>query len=271
LETKEIVDNKSYYLKNSYENKHQFVLNSALLFPFYKQGLNAFRYFVVQTEYQKHQIAKIINGDRVSVIPNGLPPVVLDENREIEDKGDVKKLLYVGHMKTSKGCDIIIKLLSRIVKECQVKLTIATSGRGNQKEILGLIEELGLEPYVEWKGKVDVYNEIDSADAFVALYQSSVGTSYYPNVLLESLAVGTPLITTAKGAIPEIIKHNETGLLIDPNQLDEGARSIINLLNDKELAANISQNQKKLFQEKFLVSHAVDNYIDQFERVCNYK
>jgi len=59
---------------------------------------------------------------------------------------------------------------------------------------------------------------------------------------LEAMASRTPIVTTAQGGACEIVRHMETGLLIKRNRIEELAKDILILLEDKELSERISSN-----------------------------
>ena len=60
-----------------------------------------------------------------------------------------------------------------------------------------------------------------------------------------------PVITSPISGIPEIIRHRETGLLVEPENIDELASSIEELLNNKKLRATIKRNGLQTVQQQF--------------------
>ncbi len=56
-----------------------------------------------------------------------------------------------------------------------------------------------------------------------------------PNVLLESMAMGVPVVATDISAIPELVENERTGLLVPPGQPDKLADAMLRMLNDGEL------------------------------------
>jgi glycosyltransferase involved in cell wall biosynthesis len=72
-----------------------------------------------------------------------------------------------------------------------------------------------------------------------------------PNVILEAIACGTPVIATSVGAIPDIIKDGETGFLLKSNDPRHIAERIIELLNKPDLLEKVSINAYKYVRENF--------------------
>ena len=85
-----------------------------------------------------------------------------------------------------------------------------------------------------------------------------------PIALLEAMAMGVASISTAIYAIPEAIKHEETGLLINPGRADELADAIVRLYDDTELRQAIAKNGREFviasFDEREASKIAIDEY-----------
>ena len=101
------------------------------------------------------------------------------------------------------------------------------------------------------KGKVkllgnnpDLLNTIKDCAIFVL----SSDYEGVPNVLIEAMSIGMPVISTdcAPGGARELISNNENGLLIEINNRTQLALAIEKLVNNKELAEKLSQNASNI-------------------------
>ena len=90
-----------------------------------------------------------------------------------------------------------------------------------------------------------------------------------PNVLIESIACGTPCITFDIGGNNEIIKHNFNGLIIPPFDFDKFATSTISLLNDKERLIEYSSNSLSTVRNYFRLNTMIKSYYDLFQNIIN--
>jgi L-malate glycosyltransferase len=72
-----------------------------------------------------------------------------------------------------------------------------------------------------------------------------------PNVILESMAAGAPVVSTCVGGTPEAIEDGVTGLLVPPGDSVALARAIHNVLADRELAVRLAENGRQLVRRRF--------------------
>ncbi len=91
-----------------------------------------------------------------------------------------------------------------------------------------------------------------------------------PISILEAMALGIPTVSTNINAIPEAIKHLETGLLIEPGNPDELKEAILLLKNDLVLREKLSIQGKKYvlenFDEAVVAKIAIERYINSLQK-----
>jgi glycosyltransferase involved in cell wall biosynthesis len=79
-----------------------------------------------------------------------------------------------------------------------------------------------------------------------------------PNVVLEAMASGLPVVTTSVGGIPEVVEDGVTGLLVPPKDADALATAALRIIEDNELRQRCIRNARKLVCERFDVNRNVD-------------
>jgi len=77
-------------------------------------------------------------------------------------------------------------------------------------------------------------------------------------VILEAMASGLPVVASNIGGIPEIVKHNETGVLVEPQKPSELAEAIIQLLKNPEKMHKMGDNGRKRVLTNFLPEHFIN-------------
>lgn len=132
-----------------------------------------------------------------------------------------KVVLCVGHLVERKGVHLVVRALDKLRQSGRVGIHLIVIGAPGEEgdflqNILQEISELGLKKYVHMVGAIDnqaLYRWYSAADIF-CLASSKEG---WPNVLLESLACGTPVVATKVWGTPEVIKNASLGVLVERN------------------------------------------------------
>lgn len=152
------------------------------------------------------------------------------------------RIVYAGQLEKSKGIwDVVFAF--NLLNNKNLSLVIAGNGR-EMDSLITYIKEKKISN-IKFLGKLP--NEM-----IQNLYCESkivVSPSIYPEpfgrFILESMAAGTPLITTNTGGTPEGVKNRETGIILEPNNPVELAKAIKELLNNDKLYRHIIINLKK--------------------------
>lgn len=179
----------------------------------------------------------------VVLIPNPLSPNV---ERLVKNNSTVERLenriLFAGHVIKTKGVfelieackdipDIELKLIGKVLPEVEAELRKRWRyGKGN----LVITNNIPFE---------DVVKEMMSCSLFVL----PTYTEGFPNVILESMACGCPIITTPVGAIPEMLDiggKKECGICVETQTVASLKMAIEKLLKDTELAYKLGNNAK---------------------------
>jgi glycosyltransferase involved in cell wall biosynthesis len=165
-----------------------------------------------------------VSGDRIRVIPNGVdlgsfaPAERAEARRACGLPGDRIILLTVGALYAWKGQHLVVEALPELRKRYPNILYVMVGGsRAEERSYIpGLrrrVAELGIENHVRFAGPqphANLGHWFNAADVTVLATQSEG----CPNVLLESLACGVPVVSTDVGGVPEVVRHNIDGLLV---------------------------------------------------------
>jgi colanic acid/amylovoran biosynthesis glycosyltransferase len=72
-----------------------------------------------------------------------------------------------------------------------------------------------------------------------------------PNVLVEAMAAGAPVVATRVSGIPELVAHEVNGLLVEPDDPAALADALVRVHGDRELAARIAAAGRRTVEERF--------------------
>ncbi len=165
--------------------------------------------------------------ERLHVIPNGVntdrfrPMDRAEARRALGLDPEGRLVVAVAHLKRTKGQDELVEAAASLPGDVRLVLVGKDPGRGAYRRHLeGLIARLGLADRVTLAGR----QPHDRIPLYLNAADVSVLASYRegcPNVVLESLACGTPVVATRVGAVPDLVAAGDTGLTVPPR--DAGA------------------------------------------------
>jgi glycosyltransferase involved in cell wall biosynthesis len=158
-------------------------------------------------------------------------------------KGDEQIVLSVGRLSREKAhADAIIALayLRHLYPEINAKLIIVGDGP-ERDSIERLVRTLALGKKVMLVGRVNDTLPYYAISDLMVLPSHSEGS---PNVLLEAMATGVPVVATEVGGVPEIIAHDWSGLLVAPRNPRNMAEAIARVLKDAQLAQRLARNAR---------------------------
>ena len=148
------------------------------------------------------------------------PPPPSRPARDGSDAADPVIFLSVGRAVEKKGYDDVFDALARLPAELQWRL-VHIGGGERARALAARASALGLSPRITWMGaqpQERVLAEYRRADLFVLASRiaDNGDRDGLPNVLMEAQSQGLPCISTRVSAIPELIDHETTGLLVPP-------------------------------------------------------
>jgi glycosyltransferase involved in cell wall biosynthesis len=224
--------------------------------------LRAARFVVTCTEYNAQHLADLAGppwANRIHRIYHGID---FDRFRPGAD-GNVEPhearrpvLLSIGRLVEKKGFPYLIAA-ARILAANGRSFTVRIVGGGEQRETLQVaIQRAGLEGTVELCGAMP-------QEKLLALYQEAAAfvlpcvvtdngdRDGIPNVLVEAMRMRVPVVSTEISGIPELVLHDQTGLLVPPHDAQALAGAIAALLDDPERARRLAAQAARHVAEAF--------------------
>ena len=152
--------------------------------------------------------------------------------------------------------DLLDAMRLALPRNPALQLVLAGDGPRRQ-EYEGRARELGLESYVTWTGLVkDPFREglFDAADIVCQLSRWEEAFGY---VIAEAMVLERPVVATRVGAIPEIVRDGETGLLVDRGDSTAAAEAIVTLAGAADLRRRFGRAARQRVEHEFDVTKNV--------------
>jgi glycogen(starch) synthase len=176
------------------------------------------------------------------------------------------RLLCLGRLTYQKGFDIALAALSLLKSHfANVRLMIAGDGVA-RRQLEQQIDELELSGQVEFLGWV-------TPDKIPALINSSTVVLMpsrfegLPLVALQAALAARPIVATRVGGIPEVVVHQETGLLVESENASALAAAAAFLLANPEIAVRMGYAGRRRAQEVFSWEKCVGSYEDLYRQL----
>ncbi len=176
-----------------------------------------------------------VPNNRVHFITNG---VNVDFFVPTSTPVNTPEILCVGRMVEEKDHTTLLKAFSIVQKQIPAaRLHLVGDGplRGKMQKLSSM---LGLEQNIIFYGSSSTVREHMQAAKMFVLSSISEGT---PNVLLEAMASGLPIVATAVAGIPDMVEHEKQGLLVPPRRPEELAKAMVQILSDDSLAQSMGR------------------------------
>lgn len=180
------------------------------------------------------------------------------------DKG--RGVLFLGRLGRRKGTYDLLEAIRRIDSDIPADIHFYLCGDGEVDQVRQQIKAMGIGHRIAHIGWTDgTLKETILADTML-----NVLPSYHeglPMTILETMARGIPNISTPVASIPEVITDGETGLLVEPGDVDALADALRRLIGDTTLRCTISVASHNLILRRFSLATAIDTLTGIYRRL----
>ncbi len=176
-------------------------------------------------------------------------------------------LASIGMFEDRKGQIVLLQAMKKLIDSGRLPNVHAVLvGEGPDEEMLkAVVQVYGLENNVSFFPFTKEPNYVfDSIDILTlpSLYKEGL-----PNVILEAMSMGLPVVSSRMAGVPEVVIEGETGYMTDIGNVEEFADAIEKLSADKDLMKQMGVNARKMMKEKFDKKHQFDAFLDYFESI----
>jgi glycosyltransferase involved in cell wall biosynthesis len=189
--------------------------------------------------------------------------------REFDLNEEDYVIVNVARFEPQKGHSFLLQALKDLIPQVNQKVVVLLVGNGTEQEkIEAETKQLGLQDMVRFTGyRKDVPDLLAAADV-------SVMTSHYegiPRALMESMAIGLPVVATDVPGTRSLIRPNQTGFLVKYGDISGFSSALVKLLTNPSLARRLGQKGKDLVQAEFNEFVVADRVEEIYNHVLNNK
>jgi len=203
---------------------------------------------------EEHGLQKYRN--KISIAPRHFPDFdKFKITRRLGERGN--RVGYIGSLNEAKGVPNFLEAMPRVLEE-KSQLEFLIGGRGRLEDsIKASLEKRGLNrvKLTGWIPHGEIPNYLNELKLLVLPSR----TEGLPNIVLEAMACGTPVLATAVGAIADVIRDGETGFFMEDNSPDCIARNINRALDHPGLE-QIAEKAHTLVRQEFTYEKALERY-----------
>jgi len=207
------------------------------------------------------------------LIPNGVPTdeYAPDPDRRaqwrqahgIEPHATV--LVHVGRFAPPKNHALLVEAFAQVRADAPLYLLLVGGGE-LENAVREQVAGLGLESRVRFLGvRADVADILRASDVFVL----SSRVEGNPLSVMEAMAAGLPVVSTAVGGVPELVRDGETGLLVPSEDAGALARAVQALMDDPARRRAMGAAARQDAVSRFDIRHTVRGYEQLYEALLN--
>ncbi len=220
--------------------------------------------FVLSLDHSENSYLKNylrLHKDKFEVVPNAIDEKIFyprEKNlalaEKLEIKSNEKTIIFVGGLDQQhffKGVEVLLPACQKISESVDLKLIVVGDG-DLKKYYQQMTEDLGLKEkviFVGWIDSKDLPNYYSLADVFVL--PSTVGTESFGIVIAEAQACGVPAVVSNWPGSRKTIVAGETGLIVEPQNIDDLAEKLKTILTDDNARKSMSKKASQNSLEKY--------------------
>jgi glycosyltransferase involved in cell wall biosynthesis len=171
----------------------------------------------------------------------------------------------VARLSPEKGVDIALRVHQAVVK-ARPGARLVILGEGPERKALGaLAKQLGITDSVTWMGYQQDPSSLYRAMDVLLISSRSEGL---PQVALEAMAHGLPVVATSVGGLPEVVEDGRTGFLATQGDVAGLAAHVLRLLAHPDLRTRLGDYGRSLLDARFSLAAKVDALALLYRELC---
>ena len=247
------------WIANSHHAKIKQIIHFLILkiYPLHIAVSEATRRVMIKNGIKAETITTLYNAIDTDYWKKSETPATLRDEYHIPE--DYKIVGTVGRLSEEKDISTFLAVAAKVL-EVDPKVKFVIVGDSKHPSLVDALkrraEELRISNSVVFTGhRTDLLNVYDSFDIFL----STSLTEGLPNTLLESMAMGVPIVATDVGGVPELIQHAVNGFLCKPGEIDTLLNSVLDMVNNPQKCEKLAANGTDYIEQNFSFKSRLDS------------
>lgn len=216
------------------------------------------RFIAVANDHRDYLVSKEgLPRERIEVIHNGVDsdlyrPGSGDPNlrTELGLPDTARVVTTIASLKPAKCIDVLLAAAARVTASVPDAYFLIIGDGPDRNALRAQARALGLDHKVLFAGlRDDVYDLLRLSSLFVL--SSKKGTETFPNVVLEAMATGLPVVSTDVGSVREMVEEDGSARIVPPERPDALAAAIIELMSNPETMRVFGERGRAIVLERF--------------------
>ncbi len=206
---------------------------------------------IVCTNYMRLEVERVFHApwNKIDVVYNGIRPEKKQLRPHFDAQGfrrlfahdDEKIIYYVGRMTYEKGVSVLLSAAPKVIWEMGGQVKVVLIGGGNTDSLKRQAWDSGIWHKCYFTGfmsdeDLDKFQTIADCAVFPSLYEP------FGIVALESFAARVPVVVSDTGGLPEVVRHEKTGIVTRTNDHNSLAAGILEVLKNPDFARQLTEN-----------------------------
>ena len=212
-----------------------------------------------------------LRASKIIVVPNGVEyeRFAQAEPADLMSLGiprESRVIVTVGRLDEQKGHRFLIEAFSSVLREHRDARLLIVGEGPLREELQALARQLGVDDAICFAGHRDDVPALLRASQYFVLPSLWEGM---PNVVLEAMAAGVPVIATSVEGVLELIEPDRTGLVVKVGNAAEIASALNRLLGASELSKQLAQAAQQAVRERFTIDNSSKKYGQAYHQLLS--
>jgi len=230
---------------------------------------------IAVSNFIKSQAERIARPNaNIQVVYNGCDPrkfvfnnqTRISIRRRLNISDNSRVLIFVGNLLKAKGIFELVWSFAGLCKNHPSFSLIVVGDGDDQVKLKEAVQGCGLEKYVHLIGRVE-HNKIPDFLSAGDIFVLPSHREGLPVSVIEAMACGRPVIATNVGGIPEIVRDQQTGLLIEPENVSSLTNAVMSLAFDMQRCIKMGDTGRKIVEEGFAWGKSAENLANIYRSV----